>query len=252
MGALFVLAGCDSKVPESSAVAIDRPPVELPVRHEPRIPDAPEAPDFDVVFPEGQAVTLRGIEPCATWPDTTCTMRAGHYYSSEFHVAFDLLDGEWTNTVNWPNALELRDGPRSITFISGPSDSCSRWYANYYYWSCTSVGPPPPVTAAGLRRELREYGEVAVGRMDRSLRIDGRPTGTFDVRSTAEEEWPVSIVTIQSGGYSLGPGQSLRLSILEIDGESVILALEAPTKSFEAYVAAMQPVLDSIEFEDFR
>jgi len=32
----------------------------------------------------------------------------------------------------------------------------------------------------------------------------------------------------------------------------VIVALEAPTTSFEAYLAAMQPTLDSIEFEDFR
>ncbi len=36
------------------------------------------------------------------------------------------------------------------------------------------------------------------------------------------------------------------------DGEAVIVALEAPEKSFERYLDAMQPVVDSVRFEDYR
>jgi hypothetical protein len=40
--------------------------------------------------------------------------------------------------------------------------------------------------------------------------------------------------------------------VLQIDDEAVIVALEAPVRSFLRYLDAMQPVLDSIRFEALR
>ena len=254
VGATLVVAGCDSVVPRPSSVEIDRPDVQLPTAQPepPRPSERPEAPDFLAIFPEQQLATLTGVEPCATWPDTTCTMGPDHYYSSGFGVAFDVLDGEWTNTVNWPNALELRDGRRSITFLSGAASGCSRGWHPPYYWFCSPYPEQRPVTAASLRDDLLEHRNLDVSPLDSSMRIDRRPTETFDVRSPDKTQWGEGIVSIASGDYALGDRQALRLSVLQIDGEAVIVALEAPEKSFERYLVAMQPVLDSIRFEDFR
>ena len=249
LGTTLVLAGCDSVVPRPSSV--DRPEVQPPVEPAPRGPEQPEAPDFSDIFPQSQTATLQGVEPCASWPDTTCTMGRDHYYSTRFHVAFDVLAGEWTNTVNWPNALELRDGRRSITFLSGDAVGCRGWFYRYY-WGCWSVVEPGPITAASLRHDLLEYRNVKVSAIDRSMRIDGRPTETFEVRSPDEQQCCENLITIQSGDYWLDDGQAVSLSVLQIDGEAVIVALEAPEKKFGAYLESMQPVLDSIRFEDWR
>jgi hypothetical protein len=205
-------------------------------------------PVVDSIDFEDPPRVLSGTEPCATYPDP-CPMDPGHYFSRQFHVAFDLPEGEWTNSINWPNALELRDGARSLTLLSGGYEAC--WYGASY--RCGGWWKPPSIhSPADLRKHLERDSFLETTRIDRSTTLDGRPVQTFDVRNIDDSRWSELIYEIQSGSYWMASGHSVRLHFLEIDGEPVIVALEAPTTTFEADLRAMQPVLDSLQFEDQR
>jgi sRNA-binding carbon storage regulator CsrA len=191
---------------------------------------------------------LTGTEPCARYREP-CATDPGHYFSRQFHVAFDLPEGDWTNTINWPNALAFSDGEQSLTFLSGEYEAC--WYGGANF--CTGWWKPPSITSPrDLRKHLDRDSVLEATRIDRTMTLDGRPVQAFDVRNVDDSQWSELIYEIQSGGYWMASGQSVRLHFLEIDGEPVIVALEAPTRSFRAYLDSMQPVLDSIQFEDQR
>jgi hypothetical protein len=73
--------------------------------------------------------------------------------------------------------------------------------------------------------------------------LDGAEGLRADVEAIA-----ATPVSFPGGSLAAFPGRKVRVYAVDVDGQTVVLAVDAAADSFEADVEAAQPVLDSVDF----
>jgi hypothetical protein len=73
--------------------------------------------------------------------------------------------------------------------------------------------------------------------------LDGAEGLRADVEATA-----ATLVFFRGGSLAAFPGRKLRVYAVDVDGRTVVLAVDADSESFEEHFEAAEPVLDSVAF----
>jgi hypothetical protein len=85
-----------------------------------------------------------------------------------------------------------------------------------------------------------------------SLEVTGETGATLDgaegIRVDVEAESDSTILSFRGGSLAAFPGRKVRVYAVDVDGQTVVLAVDAAAESFEADVEAAQPILDSVDF----
>jgi hypothetical protein len=85
-----------------------------------------------------------------------------------------------------------------------------------------------------------------------SLEVTREAGATLDgaegIRVDVEAESDSTILTFPGGSLAAFPGRKVRVYAVDVDGQTVVLAVDAAAQSFEQDVAAAQPLLDSVDF----
>lgn len=74
--------------------------------------------------------------------------------------------------------------------------------------------------------------------------LDGAEGISVDVEPTSES----TLVSFREGSLSAFPGRKLRVYAVDVDGRTIVLAVDAAAETFDEDVEAAQPLLDSLEF----
>ncbi len=200
---------------------------------------------FDPVAPR----TLPGPELCARSEGDACAVAPGPSHSSLFatDVVITMAAGEWTNTLNQFDAVAFQDGERALTLLSAAPKT--------WIYEGRPSGLLQPESTWRNRVERGKARGFSVRPLVVRGEIDGRPVSRFDIVNDGDEpQWIMSTESWRGGcwctggEYSLPPGSSVRLAFVVVEGNTVVVLLEAPTGEFEAYLRSMRTVLRSIDF----
>ena len=175
-------------------------------------------------------------EPCS---EPGCAMAAGEYHASRIAggMTFRLVGDGWTNVAYVPEILSLRSTNDWVAFMFDE--------LRIEQDDAFKMTTDPEVA----QRLIAKLPGIKVTPIDDPIEIDGRDALVFDIANTGTETMVLLGLGDTSGMYSLDPEASVRMHWIDIDGTPFILALEAPTASFEAFLAEAQPILDSIAFD---
>jgi hypothetical protein len=72
--------------------------------------------------------------------------------------------------------------------------------------------------------------------------------GAEGIRVDVEAESDSTILSFPGGSLAAFPGRKVRVYAVDVDGQTVVLAVDAAADSFDADVEAARPVLDSVDF----
>jgi hypothetical protein len=171
---------------------------------------------------------------------TPCPLTAGTYSTAPFIAPFDVTIGDgWTDDRAWAHGGELAD----------PTGK------GYLQWGSGFIGGTGPggeavtfgATGDDILAFLRSYKDFTVSPTV-DVTIDGKTGKAVDVMTNGV--MARHILEIPEDGYNLAPGEKVRFMIFEGDGSPVVLMVDIPkAKDFDAEMAAMQPILDSIVWE---
>jgi hypothetical protein len=73
--------------------------------------------------------------------------------------------------------------------------------------------------------------------------LDGAEGLRADVEATA-----ATLISFPGGSRAAFPGRRLRVYAVDVDGRTVVFAVEAASESFEEHFEAAEPVLDGVAF----
>jgi hypothetical protein len=166
-----------------------------------------------------------------------CPLEAGIYRSDPFVPAFTFaIDDGWTNDRNFADGGGLSKGPGGIYWSSGVS--MGRVGESQVEFDSTIEGFSGHL-ASFDGFEITEGAPATIGGQE-AVVID-LATGDTAARG---------LYLLAEDAYNLGPGEKVRLYLMEMDGVLVTFVVEAWMEAdFDAVVAQSQPVLDSVVWD---
>jgi hypothetical protein len=197
---------------------------------------ATESPASTVAVTPLPATPAGPAEPCA---DPGCQMFAGEYRATSLagDFRFRLIGEVWTKVAYKPEILSLRITDDWVVFMSGEVRLRE------------GDGIEMSTDPAQAQAALKALSGIAVTKVDDRATIGGHDAVVFDVANSGDETTQLWGLGDGPGMYFLDPGASVRMHWVDVDGTPFILALEAPTRSFEAFLADSVPVVESITFD---
>ena len=168
-------------------------------------------------------------------------MVAGAYHASKLAggVTLSLSGDAWTNNVYLPEILSMFRGDEWIVLMSGEVGLGSG--------DLFRLSSDPEAA----RRYVARLPGMTARSVDETITIAGQAAVVFDVAKTGDDEIAILWwLGHTSGRYELGPGASVRMHWLEVDGQPFVLALESSTDAFEAMLTDSVPLIESIAFDD--
>lgn len=165
-------------------------------------------------------------------------MPAGDYIASSLvgEYTFSLPGDGWTLVADVPEILSLRAGDQWLAFMSGEIR--------------LRQGDEVEMTSKAGRamKVIESFPGISVSAVDAPVQVGGRDAVVFDVSNAGKETTMLFGLGNTSGMYLLDPGASVRMIWTDVDGTPFVVALEAPTQSFESFLAGAQPIVDSVRF----
>lgn len=167
-------------------------------------------------------------------------MVAGEYHASRIAggITFTLSGDAWTNNVYEPEILSMFRDDEWVVFMFGEVglDTGDR----------LKLSSDPEAA----REHVDKLPGMTATSVDETITIAGQDAVVFDVASTGDGTEILWWLGETSGRYELGPGASVRMHWLEVDGQPFILALESSTDSFEAMLRDSMSLIGSVAFDD--
>ncbi len=120
-----------------------------------------------------------------------------------------------------------------------------------------AVAVPAPETADGWVAWLREHPYLDAGEPSPASVGGVEGTRLDTVLSTVPEDYPEGCgepcvpawrVSDPATAFDFYPGEKVRITVLEIEGEPVLVAAAAPEEEFEGFLPEAQEVLDTVEW----
>jgi hypothetical protein len=117
-----------------------------------------------------------------------------------------------------------------------------------------SGGPSRDVAVVAVRLDGDDApGDVIDGlEANASLEVTGEAGAELDgaegIRVDVEAESDSTLLSFPGGSLAAFAGRKLRVYALDVDGRTVVLAVDGAAETFERDVEAAQPVLDSTDF----
>jgi hypothetical protein len=173
---------------------------------------------------------------------TACPLPAGTYSVAPFTPSFHFTLGEgWSNDVLDPTGGEVLTSTSSIFYMVNPQggDNLSQVVA---------IGPGPDGVIAYLQQLPNVTTTPPV-----DVTLAGGSARQIDVSSTARNRF-VFLTTAKDRlggvGFGLNATTKARVLILQRSGATVVIVVStASPQAFDATIAALQPVLDSIAWD---
>jgi hypothetical protein len=180
----------------------------------------------------------------ATGPDlcavefTPCAIGAGTFSTSPFIHPFTFtITDDWSNNRAWPHGGEIQQGEASIDWVAGIESGTMPGGEEQ------QIGPAP----ADFIAYMTNYPGFSAT-VPAPVTIGGTEGQQFDVL-TNDVEAP-GIFFIPEDSFNLAPGEKVRYFVLEIDGETVVILVDAwVADQFDSFLEVAQPVIDSITWE---
>jgi hypothetical protein len=171
---------------------------------------------------------------------TPCPVSAGTYSTTPFVHPFLVTIGDgWTNDRAWAHGGELAD-PSGLGYLQWGSGFTGGMGPS---GKTIAIGP----TGDGVLDHFRSFKDFTVSPVE-DVTIGGKTGKAVDVTTNGAGQ--SGILQIPEDNYNLGPGEKVRLMVFDIDGSAVALMVDIPkAKDFDAEMAAMQPVLDTIVWQ---
>ena len=197
---------------------------------------SPAPSDAGASSPSPAASDDLGLHLCPL--DETCPLAAGRYHPEPFEIGltFDLGEG-WNGIGSFPTVATIghRTGT-SIDLVTAVRDG----------FRGGDVVPIAP-GAAAIEAHMRSIPGLSIT-PSRPTMVGGRPATTFDITCTCQTE-AVKMFQIQGITYVVAPGEHDRWTILEVDGEALMINAWAPSDAeFQQGIPVAQAVIDSITF----
>jgi hypothetical protein len=169
---------------------------------------------------------------------TTCEIAAGTYSTAPFVHPFSFTVAEaWQNNRAWPHGGEIAQPIGGFDWISGLTSG------NGGTTNATLGVDPDP---AAFIQFLKSLGGLTVsGPTD--VTIGGLAAQQLDVETS---EQILGILQFPEDAWNVDVGEKIRFFVLEIEGDTVVLIVDAYTvAAFDDFVALTQPLVDSITWE---
>lgn len=165
----------------------------------------------------------------------TCRLLAGTYSPSRVIPAMTFtLDEGWDGYRHFTDAFSIGKIKPTL-FLSMASDV-----------KVGFGGIPVEAGIAGFELLLRSVDPLTVGKAT-PVTVGGKTGIQVDVVATGEAS---GLYRVAEDAYNLAAGQKARFIVLDVGGTTVVFVFESMTEAeFDAVVAEVQPVLDSITFE---
>jgi hypothetical protein len=171
---------------------------------------------------------------------TPCPVPAGTYSTAPFeHPFLVTIPSGWTNDRAGPHGGQL-------------ADASARGYLEWGSDFIGGVGPSGKETKVGttgdeLLAYIRSFKDFEISPAV-PVTIGGLTGKSVDI--STKDTLARAFLGIPEDSYNLGPGEKARFMVFTVGGSAVLIMVEVPEeKNFEAEIAAMQPVLDSIVWQ---
>jgi len=165
------------------------------------------------------------------FPPKVCKLPPGTYSAAPFVPVFRFtLDAGWTNSLAGINAGQLSKGkPRATLF---------GWSTGMITEDGTDIGK----TTDSLLGFFASRPDITVS-APTAVTIGGMPARSIDFTLSKGEIF----MRVGKSGGGFQTGEKVRAIVVDVNGAVVLLAIEAlDPKDFDAEIAAVQPILDSI------
>lgn len=186
----------------------------------------------------GESEAAGAGELCAVEFET-CPLDAGTYSSSPFDPEFTfVVDDGWTNERAWPDGGGVSKEGGAVYWISGVTTGMVAEHE-------IEIG----ADVEGFMTFLQSLEAVGMTVSEATeVEVDGAAGMQIDVE-TNEVEAP-GLMAMESDSFNLAPGETARFLVLDVDGETVVLIIDAfLSEDFESVVAIGEPVIASIRWE---
>jgi hypothetical protein len=169
--------------------------------------------------------------------DPTCDLPPGTYSADPFKPGFTFTITEtWTNDRRYPDGGSVSLDDAAFLWASGVS-------AGTVDGTGVAIEPGP----AGFLAFLAKFEGFTLSEPGTAT-VDGVSGIQVDVE-TKEMAAP-QIFEIQADVFNLDAGEKARFILLDKDGTTVILIIDAfKAAGFDAFLAKAQPLLDSVRWE---
>jgi hypothetical protein len=217
--------------------------------------DGSAAPEAETEATTTMETTAAAAAP-GTLPEQGGPLPAGEYETAAFEPAFSFRVGEGWD-VPFPDlpdvvvlGVEGTQGASSVGFatpkeVFDPSKPAEE------------VAVPAPETADGWVAWLRDHPYLDAGEPTPASVGGVEGTRLDAVLSPVPEDYPEGCeepcvpgwrVSDPATAFDFYPGEKVRITVLEIEGEPVLVTAAAPEEEFEGFLPEAQEVLDTVEW----
>lgn len=231
---VLLVAACASAPATTVAPTVLAPatPTSAPLATpSPRPPTTP--PSTPTVTPSAQtsASPSSGLDLCDNTDRATCELAAGTYSPSLTTptMTFALQEG-WTGVRHYADGFSLVHEDAILSFAR----------------DVTFGGAEPEPGLGGFEALLRSVSALQVADAELTT-LGGLPAVQLDVVAVDDA---VAFFALDEDVYNLSQGQKARVVVVDVAGVVGVFIVESSTEdTFDAAIAAAQPVLDSLVFE---